>query len=231
MTDTPKERPIIFSGPMIRALIAGTKTQTRRVVKPQPYTDAPGVYADAYAGGPRWAWWLPDGRMVRPETFAPYACVGDVLWVREAHALIWPGDYAPERDQDCRVEYRADGEPTRLPGDWPAECGHDPECPKWRPSIYMPRWACRLRLRVTGVRIERLQHISEDDARAEGVMPLPLQEGYSGCWWTADVTAGAALHRQSPRDAYHALWDSIHGKRAPWASNPWVWVVTFEVMR
>lgn len=162
---TARERPIMFSAPMVRAILAGRKTQTRRVVR-----------------------FLPP----RP---CPYGVPGDRLWVRET----WCADGLDDGSAPL-YHFRADGD-------------HDPEA-TWRPSIFMPRTACRIVLDVTGVRIERVQDISEADAKAEGpeLLPDPMQD--TPRRW---------------RDSYRTLWDSINGKRAPWDSNPWVWVVEFKV--
>ena len=168
-----------------------------------------------------------------------YGSPGDRLWVRETWQLFDPhpdgdgdalgadrikhGQRAPwdgvvnERAIEWVAAYRADGDV--------AHKTHGPAL--WRPSIHMPRWASRLTLDVTAVRVERLQAISEADAIAEGVRELPLQECHPGAWWTADPSTGAALHARDPVAAFRKLWDSINGDRASWASNPWVWVVEF----
>lgn len=183
-----KERPILFSAPMVLALLAGTKTQTRRSVKSQP-TAEPGRDGS-------WMWGHKDlGGLFAEHVFGdcmaklapcPYGTPGDRLWVRET--------FAPADSDDARAgrwEYRADNP--------------DPLCMKWKPSIFMPRSASRLTLEVTGVCVERLQQISEADAKAEGV-------GY---------------HVGGPVLAYRTLWKSINGAGS-WKANPWVWVVTFK---
>lgn len=172
-----RERPILFSSPMVRALIAGTKTQTRRVVKGE---------------------WI----------VCPYGGPGDRLWVRESH--WWFKDehdpvtgYYPPKLTAEDVEYRADGE---RPGR------------SWRPSIHMPRWASRITLEITGVRVERLQEISEADARAEGAPPgHPSIDRVSREFGFADF----------PRSWYGQMWEQING-RGSWAANPWVWVLEFR---
>lgn len=185
------ERPILFSGAMVRAILDGKKTQTRRVVKPQPPADwvpSPWPYDGA-------AW--SDRR-------CPYGAPGDRLWVRETWAPISP-DEERRPIRECRIEYRADTSAAR-PGGWDEDTD-DPEAARWRPSIHMPRWASRLTLEVTGVRVERVQDISEDDARAEGVYP----------------------YADNPRRFFQELWNSINGARGyGWNSNPWVWVVEFR---
>ena len=189
------DRPIIFSAPMIRALIDGRKTQTRRVLKDtetrEPYV-ADGVVL----------WDHPDGPVYRWERVP---AVGDRLWVREAYAFGWPvnpGERLP-RDEgpDHAVTYRADGQAPFGGG-------------KWHPSIHMPRWASRLTLVVTDVRVQRLQDISEADARAEGV------SGSAGGTWGCEGLI----------EDYSDLWNSIYGPDA-WDANPWVAALTFDVHR
>lgn len=189
-----KERPILFSGPMVRAILEGKKTQTRRVVKPQPDQQ------HALALPP-----LPAS--------CPYGKPGDRLWVRER--ISWEhagGNW-------LGVTYAADGhyeEFLEPPVDWNTD---DP--PKTRPSIHMPRWASRLTLEITEVRVQRLQDISEEDAIAEG-MPN----------FIGRTVNGIAVVRQSPtpREEFATLWDSINGKRpgCSWSDNPCVWAITFR---
>jgi len=215
------ERAILFSGPMVRAILAGTKTQTRRVVSPRPprvedvhakagidygwFTDrrTPGRFQ---VSGPVWAVRELGGSIADTGLSCPYGVVGDRLWVRETFALVWPGEYAPESVHENRVEYHADTG-AKYPGGWPNDCGDDPDCGRWKPSIHMPRWASRITLDVTGVRVERLQEISRADADAEGV-------------------ASILGHPES----FATLWNSINGKREgrTWADNPWVWCVEFR---
>lgn len=107
--------------------------------------------------------------------------------------------------------------------------GRSTTVPGWyrRPSIHMPRWASRITLEITGVRVERLQDISPFDCEAEGVQRLPLQDDQPQPWWTADVSAGPILHSRSALGAYHRLWETINGPDS-WDANPWVWVVEFK---
>lgn len=200
-----KTRPILFSAPMVRAILSGTKTQTRRAVKITHRT--PGLAACLEP---------PRGLLVRTNVAAelcPYGQPGDRLWVRETwaycvHAL------AAARDEDGPFVYAADGtKQYRL-------------CDRWRPSIHMPKAASRILLEITAVRVERLQDISDVDATAEGVFELPLQAAEPGRWWTGDVAAGAALHGRTPFGAYRLLWESINNPRS-WDANPWVWVIEF----
>ena len=191
-----KERPIIFSGAMVRALLAGTKTQTRRVVKPLPITlnrDTNSLEVDDEN--------IANGRFAK-QVPCPYGQPGDRLWVREAR--WWFKDepdhetgYYPPKLTVEDVEYRADGDDVRK---------------VWRPSIFMPRWASRITLEVTSVRVERLQDISPNDCIAEGAWPVAHRELGRGHEAVA---------------AYQALWESINGPGS-WDANPWVWVVEFR---
>jgi hypothetical protein len=189
-----RERPILFSGPMVRAILEGRKHQTRRIVRVRKPTDHL-VLASPYA-----------------TSLCPYGQPGDRLWVRETWGPCAGG-----------VVYRAseDG----------AAC---PDGGKWKPSIFMPRWASRITLEVTDVRVERLQDISEEDIAAEGI-PLKRSQltgglGVPGDWLADergldDSFRGDLINAKS---AWQLLWDSINADRASWASNPWVWVVEFK---
>lgn len=203
------DRPILFSAPMVRALLAGTKTQTRRMVKPQPPTEAKdaGVIG---SGDPKsngiWVW-LDDTDIewcspIGDEFRCPYGVPGDRLWVKETHAL------APDHGL-YGVRYFA------------TDAVHDLR--KRRPSIHMPRWASRLTLTISDVRIQRLKDISEEDAMAEG-----LKWVVPGMWSVDSVSVPVVSH--DPRVAYFQLWDHINGEGAA-AANPWVWAVSFEVQK
>lgn len=197
-----KERPILFSAPMVRALLDGRKTQTRRLVK-RPF---PSCSGDVHPSPARYGEWFQMAEGSPSDAFkCPYGQPGDRLWVRETWRPI--GD-APL--SECVG-----------PGDvmFAASVAQiDGLVFKFRPSIHMPRWASRITLEVTGVRVERLQDISDDDCCSEGV----------------DGPMCAALLGKSPlkmghceRVAYAALWESINGAGS-WAANPWVWVVEFK---
>jgi hypothetical protein len=186
-----KERPILFSSPMVRAILAGTKTQTRRLVKPVRGFEhnnvcRPDMAADSWA-----VWWHGEFERVGCLQTCPYGVPGDRLWVRET----WQENTPPSG-----YIYRADD-----------VAGHIDS--GWRPSIFMPREACRLRLEVTDVRVQRLQDISEQDAKAEGVPTRTYTDGRG----FEPATLG-----------FRYLWDSINAKRAAWDSNPWVWALTFR---
>lgn len=182
-----KERPILFSAPMVRALLAGTKTQTRRPLKQVQ------IRSEA----------MPEPEWRSVHTLCPYGQPGGRLWVREAWRSGRLTDrFAPREMTPHPVWYESDG-PA------PDACNG-----KLRPGMFMPRWASRITLEVTGVRVERLQDISVADAMAEGV-----------------VETNANLRGLEPcmewRYAYEDLWNQINGPGA-WAANPWVWVVEFR---
>lgn len=212
-----KERPILFSAPMVRALLAGTKTQTRRVMPHQPPEILPGYLAKVYwpardrhmTSDPESAAYLQferpgdyDGMHVMRDGFGfrcPYGQPGDRLWVRETHA--------PQAD--CWGSWERWMKGAGGPGPiihYAADIADKPFIEKWRPSIHMPRWASRITLEVTGVRVERLQDISEEDAKAEGVV------------WEQGQTA---------INVFETLWESINDPGS-WEANPWVWVVEFK---
>lgn len=189
--DQARERPILFSAPMVRALLDGRKTQTRRIVK-----GAALDWLDSFT---------PEFVASAENRLCPYGVPGDVLWVRETLKRaphLWT--------------YAADGEPVG----WPARQGLAGKTRDTVVSIHMPRDACRLRLRITDVRVERLNYISDADCEAEGVREPSLGDTVWSGMFGMDR---ASCH---PRIAYAVLWDSIHGDRA-WDLSPWVWVVTF----
>jgi len=204
-----KERPILFKGQMVRPVLAGTKTQTRRVVK------APAsVTAIKHFDGLRWD--RMQGNHRGDTINCPYGQPGDRLWVRET----WQGPLIPADDpypDDMYTpkfcEYAADGGPT------PEFSTADDElvC-RWRPSIHMPRWASRITLEVTGVRVERLQDISCYDALAEGISHT--RDGFG-------MPDGSHFHCNDPRQSYFSLWETINGPGSV-AANPRVWVVEFQ---
>lgn len=200
MTNTTKERPILFNGKMVRAILDGRKTQTRRVLDPQPeYTASDEVVV--FADGSR--------------SICPFGQPGDRLWVRET----WTTRYCTQEEDGVQGDvpvFRADYE-------------YDSSEVCWTPSIHMPRWACRLVLEVTDLRVERLQEISEEDAKAEGSAftcnqcgnDLDSEEG-AEVHWMCDV-----LDEESFVYGFKRIWNSCTPKK-PWDSNPWVWVVTFK---
>lgn len=225
-----RERPILFSAPMVRAILEGRKTVTRRVVKPQPPARNDMINA-AYCGHPNL--WLPNGSIgadTPREWKCPYGQPGDRLWVRETFAQ-WPTCDLVRGGKVGMTAYRA-GKPVLVPppgahvplDQWPREWRDDtkPESVRWRPSIHMPRWASRLTLEVTGVRVERLQDISTEQAVAEGMHTFP-HKGGTAYAWSADDKHGHG----SATGAMRWIWDQINGEGA-WHANPWVWVVEFK---
>lgn len=223
-----KERPVIFSGPMVRAILNGRKTQTRRIVSPAPTRKfycwpRPGValFAD---GDP-----VVDYPDDCDEITCPHGAPGDRLWIREGFALA-PLCEDPDSDDqdDWSVVYRADGDERP----WRSSLEEDTldVKPPWRSPIFMPRWASRITLEVIAVRVQRLQEISEDDARAEGVELYTPPHGHIS---PEQRVPGPGFDRARLGDQPHRLpfadaWDRVNGKRAPWESNPWVWALTFK---
>jgi hypothetical protein len=204
-----KERPILFQGAMVRAILDGTKTQTRRVSGLDVINAAPERFT--YLGvitGPGEPHYAFHDNATGSQTLVRCrsGLHGDRLWVREAWAYT-----------DCiglsgGVLYRAD-------------FGEGPRTIKYRPSIHMPRHASRITLEVTGVRVERLQDISEDDAQAEGADCL-IWSGIEG--GAADLIDWPLKEVGHPyRNGYAVLWESINGEGS-WAANPWVWAVEFR---
>jgi hypothetical protein len=234
-----KERPIIFSAPMVRAILSGAKTQTRRIIKPQPRWDDP-------------VWWWDDKPFVSDEAMAdhlfhnfygthgtPYGSVweegGDRLWVRETWADV-------NTENGPAITYAADNSLRFCSDDaYPVEYERYPNCTftmwcsdlwrrdergckgdhSWRSPIHMPRAFSRLTLEITDVRVQRVQEIGRDgrkavDVLAEGITPEQIANEQK--WFHPD---------DSPALAFARLWESINGKGS-WESNPWVWAITFK---
>lgn len=216
-----KERPILFSGPMVRALLDGRKTQTRRVVKPMPKWAErfPICDPDNMAAGHQIWWWDGEFDRVGVSQDCPYGKPGDRLWVKET----WrPTTSLHPWDLD--VTYRADGALRTIKD---GEFGdRDWTMPKAAATgnvspLFMPRWALRLVLEITDVRVERLLDCSDADARAEG-----LQWVTPGMW---SVDRTLPIIGDDPRRVYFELWDHINGAGAA-EVNPWVWAVSFRVL-
>ena len=217
----PIEKPILFSGPMVRAILDGTKTMTRRVVKiPYEKGNSLGTWEPSILGGKGCTdnngnfvdefpvlWHTRTGYSLS----CPYGQVGDRLWVRETWA--WGKRYddciitletIPKQKPDyAEIFYRADNNQVNRDD-------------KWKPSIFMPRWASRITLEIVSVRVERLQEITEEDAIKEGALSLGDPSG------EADWSVGFA------KACFQRLWDSINGKKYPWKDNPFVWVIEFR---
>ena len=209
-----KERPILFSSPMVRAILSGEKTQTRRTVKPQPgMRDVEGLFQSwvfPVKGGDALLWPNAKDKILR---LCPYGQPGDRLWVRESFAALSAGGYEEVRPaQGYGQEIRYDATDTL------ASLSADVRGYRYRPSIHMPRWASRITLEITGVRVERLQDISEEDARAEGVEP--------GFEHSKEVSDGLKPQFQY-QPPFRLLWSLINGA-ASWDANPWVWVIEFK---
>lgn len=251
-------KPILFNAPMVRAILAGRKTQTRRVISsksanairemegdehsPLKFAFMPPRDDDGTSGKPQWCCYLEDYPEdgVFPIGLCPLGQPGDRLWVREAWCIgawqLWSEAVAIDyrADSFCRREWIrigdddggeafdkylkqsiADAKAAGLSADedgyyhWKA--GESP-C-RWRPSIHMPRWASRITLEVTDVRVQRLQDISEEDAIAEGV-----------------VCPRLGTYGMKPETVFRDLWDSIAKPGAKWDDNPWVWAVTFKLV-
>lgn len=183
-----KERPILFSGPMVRAILEGRKTQTRRIVRGAAlrWLEDDGFTPEFVSD--------PDNRL------CPHGKPGDRLWVRETWAIMsksrqsaWKGEAIPKHLMEgVELVYRADED-------------YGPGI--YRPSIHMPRWASRIDLEITDIRVERLQDITEEDAMAEGAYKSPAAGNY--------------------RMGFGEIWESINGSGS-WTKNPWVWVIEFK---
>jgi hypothetical protein len=235
-SDEVRERPITFSAPMVRAILEGRKTQTRRVVNPQPlgrHTAEEGCVTFDLVNGlsrvraSRGRNEAAAGRL-NMHPFHPYGVPGDRLWVRETfyvdHMSVSEGGPLPDEMPDGWDEmlyYRADGEC----------CQQIPECacaemgkPKWRPPRWMKKWASRISLEITSVRVERLQDIKAHDVWKEGFEPAMspgVHINIDGELWPAG--------ERYLREVFSKSWDTINAKRGySWESTPWVWVIEFK---
>jgi hypothetical protein len=219
-----KELPLLFSAPMVRAYLDGLKTQTRRIVKDTDVRDVGAFGVAAYVTSRDVK---ERGRVIGRRDVTktcPYGGPGDKLWAKETWGLHAYGDYTywnrdsikGRSEDDIRssweIVYAAD-----------ATSAYD----HWRPSIFMPRWASRITLEISAVRLERLQAISEEDAIAEGVEPayrdVPAAMGDCRAW--RDYSGRSPWH-SSAWASYRSLWGSINGPES-WSANPWVWVISF----
>lgn len=214
MTHTPKERPILFSTPMVQALLDGRKTQTRRII----------TRNNSWLGSAQWD--ALDFNDAKPDSFfgPAYLKVGnpmqetrhrvfpkwdiaDLLWVKETYAHV---DTFTEPDVFGKYLYKS--------------MGDTPE--KWKPAIFMPKEAARIWLRITGIRVERVQDISEQDAVSEGIYRDPGAGNSEMMVYRSYVTASNTVY---PYISFKTLWQSINGQES-WDANPWVWVIEFEVI-
>lgn len=260
-----KEHPVLFNAPMIRALLDGTKTQTRRPVKGVP----PSVVRFEVASlsktefgkkAPIWLGWTADNNNIDFHAPCPFGVVGDRLWVRETWA---PFHIGSKHSLASPVEDLDDADGARFAADrrvWSCTGGNGAHAPaddggwnyaphRWRPSIHMPRWASRITLEVTDVRVQRVQDISEEDAKAEGVTTMDMPEEWMAVRRRAmgyeesiafdrqpssvvidelglrEVTRHPARTLTSTRSGFSRLWDSVYDS---WNANPWVWAVSFR---
>lgn len=233
-----KTHPMLFSAPMVQALLSGCKTQTRRILKPQPplwatYCQQPTMLnaLGEWVPSGLWAWSEPEQTPPRPLERWPVdakgkhywlgikQAIGDLIWVRERIAIVPSSAYRQSEGVQQTINPSASYE-AAIYG-----CGWDRSIPKWKPSIHMPRWASRLTLKVTGVRVERLQDISGIEACAEGV--TWLDEGRGAEKW--GVHGAIDYNHDTPCEAYSSLWNQINGADA-WDENPFVVALTFEVI-
>ncbi|TXU38773.1 hypothetical protein D4M88_01765 [Enterobacter roggenkampii] len=193
---------MIFNGEMVRAILDGRKTQTRRIMKNQPAGDfpqTPALIRNVVGAGFQWYGHYGESGIFN----CPFGAVGDRIWVRETWAEA--GASAP----DLKL-YRAN-----YPEHVPTHYENVPPADeiRWTPSIHMPRWASRLTLEITGVRVERLRDLNEEDAKSEGITP----------------PSGGVLPGWEYRINFRDLWMSIYGADN-WEANPWVWVIEFKVV-
>lgn len=217
-----RERGMIFNAEMVRAILNGSKTQTRRVMKPQPTPDDYICPYDGPRGGHIWPsknhqYGLHVELMMQNgeghwDGLASQACpfgeVGDRIWVRETYRVMGCATDV------ARLMYKASERNSFTESTRTVPVGTCTKQPsqKWTPSIHMPRWASRILLEITSVRVERLNAISEEDAQAEGVTPS-----------THLITPPEAMHRVGFRN----IWESIYGEES-WSANPWCWVIEFK---
>lgn len=217
-----KERPILFSTPMVQALLAGRKTQTRRVITPQPSWTERWTTSAQNGHGTRleyqgFQWKKHHVDDLEKDTsklvwLCPYGKPGDILWVRETFG---------RNELDTKFPYRyktTDGEDLFCKG-----------VIKWKPSIHMPKEAARIFLRVKSVRVEKAQSISEEDAIAEGIERIEEGEGLLK-YRSYVVEKDKQIIPCFPYVSFRTLWHSINGRES-WEANPWVWVITFSVIK
>lgn len=219
-----KTRPILFNSDMVQALLAGRKTQTRRIVKCGNDNNIPfKIYIEKYGKEIKCRNHVLDERSW---DFSPYGKKSDLLYVRETFVCGIPldGDDMPIIGNDGECVYKTWYAASSPDLTWDNDGEKDHNNPPWKPSIHMPRWASRLTLKITDVKVERLQDISEEDAIAEGIIKWPHEDdyayGYEGC---------SPCGHATPTGAYRALWESINGSGS-WDLNPWVWAISFEVI-
>lgn len=231
-----KERPIIFSPHSVQGILAGCKTQTRRVMQ------QPDSYSLGYMMGEKKQYAIQCGADYpdddRDHRYPPHGVPGDRLWVKEPWVPVRWGSYEAY-DRDHKVN------------EWEKPCimyAADPVCgwhqpwdayeKKWRNAMFMPRWASRLTLEITDLRVEKVQNISEVDAIAEGIIredlppdPDNFHPPGSYGYVTGKYPFPKGMIYVNAKDAYREVWDSINGKTHPWSKSPWVWVIEFKPVR
>jgi hypothetical protein len=216
-----KERPVIFNGEMVRSILEGRKKQARYIVTPQPINSKVGMVNACYCGHPEL--WLVDGDvgsytcngLIAPEWLCPFGVIGDRLWVRETFAI--------GLCTESTLAYKATHKPDDLEEGWFEKI-------EWKRSSHMPRWASRINLEITGVRVERLKDITEEDASYEGMSFTDYRldrfnQQRAGWLWKKSSKYEECL--QSARSAFGNLWESIHSEES-WNANPLVWVLEFK---
>jgi hypothetical protein len=229
MKTATREKPILFSGEMVKAILDGRKSQTRRIVKPQP-GNRQYIFGPLNVSMASHSFWLADETedpLDGVNIKCPYGKPSSILWVRETHAIVADLN-ASHQDStwEARVKYKADGESQSISAmneDWRES--YSPPGNGYRSPIHMPKWASRITLEVTEVRVERLQEISGTSLILEGVLPADQ--------WTMPTVAAepeSSLHGDYSRAAlecFKATWDRINGAGS-WSANPFVWAITFK---
>lgn len=216
-----RERGMIFNAEMVRAILNGSKTQARRIVKPQ-YQHESQQLVKCEDG--LFRWWIKGAQMPHGGPInQKHGKVGDRIWVRET--------FAKGLCTKSTLAYRATHKPEDLEGGfW--------ETIKWTPSLHMPRWASRILLEITNMRVERLQDISDEDCIAEGIIPVSIERDLDHQFWRDYRLSGdGTFCVNTPRESFESLWKSVRGKSfdseedtgpGSWYSNPWVWVIEFK---
>lgn len=202
-----KERPILFKGEMVRAILNGTKTQTRRIIKAHVPRNDKDTFENPYFVGGTFSgdWWYKPFKNGTADVLnCPFGKPGDELWVRETYC-----------ETPVSILYRATYKPMSGDGLFL----------RWKPSIFMPRRVARIILKITNVRVERLQDITEEDAKAEGTTIPGSDKGT----WLQKVTGPYVPEKPTYREHFKLLWETINAKRGyGWDTNPWLWVIEFE---
>jgi hypothetical protein len=232
-----KERPILFSAPMVRAILDERKTQTRRVLNlpagwsmesPEGDLCTLGMITSSHPKKGKFGAFIRQeihpgsGKFMADVAVCPYGKVGDQLWVRETFGMKVRTVVGTPHESLC---YRADKDNKIY-----AYSASGNEIPvKWKPSIHMPRWASRINLEITDIRVERLNEISEADAIAEGIERVADNSPFCGpdCWRDYSADGLIPFDGDKPISAFCSLWESINGAGS-WSANPWVWVIEFK---